>query len=324
MKIALQSFVIILCIIGLVPPTGAFSLDGPLQVRNLFPLTLHAGQPAPERAALEDSLTAAISHSSTYLIGRSSSWSIKLDMEITEISLRYRRVVADSLELGISLPVLILSNGFMDGFLDAYHSSFGFPDYGRSKRPLNSFLYKVRRGGDLIVKGRNGIGPGDIGLSLKRSMIDSDRVNLSVKAHIELPTGDAKGGYGNGSVDAGLSVLADIPIREDILTSWNIGVVFPGRLKGYESVDLKDFLYGTVAVEALLGKRLGLVLQLQGHSRILPETGISSVDGNALLVSLGGRYYGEKGSLELSLTEDLNTTAAPDFILNIGYKIKLP
>ncbi len=314
---------IITVLFVLAPLSVSFSFDGPLQVKNQFPLFLHASPPYLEKASLEDSFSLSISHSSTYLVQRSETWIVDLDMEITEFNLRYKKILGNTTEIGINIPVIIFSSGFMDGFLDVYHKTFGFPDYGRSGRPLNSFLYEVRRDSGLIVKGKNQTGPGDVRVSIKKSLILSDRFNFSIMGIIELPTGNARRGYGNGSMDAGFSILFDKSISDNIISYWNFGIVFPGKLKGYNEVDLRDFFYGSVAVESLLGKNLSFIAQLEGHSSVYPETDISAIDGTGFLLSLGGRYYSGNSSFEVSLTEDPNTTGAPDFILNLSYKIKL-
>jgi hypothetical protein len=80
--------------------------------------------------------------------------------------------------------VLILGAGFMDGFLEEYHDTFGFSDYGRSERPKNEFLYEVKRDGALIIQGKSGVRLGDIRLALKKSLISSDDFGLSVKGDV--------------------------------------------------------------------------------------------------------------------------------------------
>jgi hypothetical protein len=211
----------------------------------------------------------------------------------------------------------------MDGFLESYHNAFGFSDYGRGQRPLNDFLYEVRRDSALVIKGRSGTGLGDMRLVVKKPLISSDVLSLSLKGDIELPTGDTKKGYGNGSIDAGVSVLLDKSISDRISTYWNLGVVFPGDVRGYQKVDLKNFVYGGAAVEAVMGKNFSLLAQLQGQSAIYPETDLLAVDRAAYLLALGGRYNKGKGSVEFSLTEDINLAGAPDFIVNFSYKIQL-
>jgi hypothetical protein len=304
-------------------PSLLYSFEGPLSVRNHYPIFLHTDQPLLEKAIMENAFSMRLSHSSTYTVQSSKEWEINLDMEITEINLGYRRIVKGLFEIGLEIPVIAFNSGFMDGFLSDYHDTFGLPDYGRSRRPQNEFLYEVRRDGETVIKGRSGIGLGDLRISLKRHVHLSNDFTLSIKGDVELPTGNADKGYGNGSLDAGISLLLDKGISDVFITYWNIGAVFPGDVKGHRVIDLKNFFYGGAVLEAVIGKKFSMVAQLQGQSSIYPETGISAVDRPAYLITIGGRYITERTGLELSLTEDINTSGAPDFIVNLAYNVNL-
>ena len=300
--------------------SASYGFDGPLQARNQFPLFLYLNTPYLESASIENSFSASLSYSSINLVESSSKWDIRLDMEITELDLRFRKNIGDFIEIGIELPILSFSSGFMDGFLNSYHDAFGFPDYGRSNRPDNEFLYEVRRNRDLVVKGKNGhIGVGDIRLTLKKPLLNSDPA-ISIKGDIELPTGDAKAGYGNGSIDAGIAVLMDKKLSEYFKSYLNIGAVFPGNLRGHEEITLREFLYGGAAIEASFWKNISLIVQVFVQGSPFPKTDISSVDRLAVLLSLGGRYSSGNNNFEFSLTEDPNTSGAPDFTLNFSFK----
>jgi hypothetical protein len=119
-----------------------YSFEGPLQVKNQFPLFLDVDAPFLETASIENSFSANFSYSTVYLVRESSEWSIGLDMEIAELDLRFRKNIKDFIEVGVDLPFLSFNSGFTDDFLRSYHNAFGFPDYGRSNRPDNEFLYE--------------------------------------------------------------------------------------------------------------------------------------------------------------------------------------
>ena len=300
--------------------SAAFAFNGPLQLKNQFPLFLPVDAPYLESASIENSFSFSLSHSSINLVESSSGWDIGLDMEITELDLRFRKNIGDFIELGIELPILSFSSGFMDGFLNSYHDAFGFPDYGRSNRPDNEFLYEVRRNRDLVVKGKNGhIGIGDIRLTFKKPLLNRDPT-ISIKGDIELPTGDAKAGYGNGSIDAGIAVLMDKKLSEYFKSYLNIGAVFPGNLRGHEEINLREFLYSGAAIEASFWKNISLIVQVFVQGSPFPKTDISSIDKAAVILSLGGRYSSGNNNFEFSLTEDPNTSGAPDFTLNLSFK----
>jgi hypothetical protein len=301
----------------------SFSFDGPLRAGNQFPFFLHIMPLSLDPASVENSFSAGLSHSSVFVTESSPDWSAALDMEITQLDLRYRRNIPDLFEIGIDVPILSFNSGFMDGFLESYHDTFGFPDYGRSSRPDNEFLYELRKEGKKVVIGENGgIGLGDIRLSLKKQLLSRDPV-VSVMAEIGLPTGSASKGYGSGGIDTGARMLIDKQLGGHFRAYGNAGITFPGKLNASEEISLRTFYHGGAGIEAAYWKNMSFLLQVTLQSSPFPETGIREIDDTAVLISLGGRYSAGSGNFELSLTEDPNTAGAPDFTLNMTYTRKL-
>jgi hypothetical protein len=312
------SFLAIVLVITVFPASG---FEGPFQVKNLFPIFLHAGQPYLERASEENSLSLSLSHSSTYTVQESGDWITHMDMEVTEAALRYKRVCRDLFEFDLDIPVMIIGGGFMDGFLDDFHSTFGFDDYGRSNRPNNELLYEVRKDNRLLVMGRSRTSIGDIKLALKKTFFQHEGMTAAARAEVELPTGDADEGFGNGSIDTGASILLDAAITDSIMSYWNLGVVFPGDLKAHDKLNLRNFFYAGAAIEAAVGGGLSLIAQIEAQTPVYPETDLRAVDRDAVLLVVGGRYTASNHTFDLSLTEDINTSGAPDFIVNLTYKV---
>lgn len=312
------ALVIALC---LLPATG-FPFEGPLQVKNLFPLFLYLDTPVLESAATESAFRMRFSYSSMFMMKSSADWTVNLDMEMTELNLKYQRDIPDLFEFGIEVPVLIFSSGFLDGFLEDYHQTFGLPDYGREQRPHNEFLYEVKKNNAIIVTGENGrVGLGDIRLTIKKALLRDDPF-VSIKADVEFPTGNASAGFGSGSIDVGTALLINKRLGSKVNAYLNIGTVFPGDLKAENTVGLKACYYAGAALEAAVWESLHLLGQISFQSSPFPHTGIGSVDRTAALLSLGGRYFSGNNSLEFSLTEDVNTAGAPDVIFNLAYRKK--
>ena len=129
-----------------------------------------------------------------------------------------------------------------------------------------------------------------------------------------------KAGFGNGSIDAGVAVLMDKRLSEYFKSYLNIGASFPGNLKGYEEINLREYIYSGAAIEASFWKNISIIGQIFIQGSPFPKTDISSVDRLAVLISLGGRYSSGCNSFELLFTEDPNTSGAPDFTLNVSFK----
>lgn len=299
-------------------PTAAF--EGPLWNKNQFPLSIPVISPYLDQATPGNSWDLGFSYSSVFLLGTSPGWVVDADMEMTELTVRYRRLVGASIEVGVDIPVLAFTSGVLDGLLNGYHDAFGLPDYGRPSRSDNEFLYRVSRNGAPLIVGNNGaIGLGDVRLSVKKALLQDDPV-LSLKAEIELPTGDGKKGFGNENVDVALSLLLDKKLGRQVKAYVNLGAALPGHYKGYQTVSLKGFLFGGAAVEWAPWQCLSLVGQASFQQSPWRKTGIPDVDDIGVLLTLGGRYRWGQSSVEVGFTEDLNAAGAPDFTLSLSYR----
>ncbi len=316
-------FILFALLFLLLAATPAHPFTGPLTYKNQFPLFTHLNAPAIDTARPESSVSLGLSYSSVYMVKDSTAWSVALDMETAELGLRLKKNFHDSVEVSLEAPFLSFNSGFLDGPLESYHSAFGFPDYGRSERPHNDFLYTVKKDGRTVVSGEGGrAGIGDIGLSVKKTVLSGDPA-ISVKVSVELPTGDAKKGYGNGSTGAAIALLADKDIGEKVKAYLNLGVSFPGDLSGHEKVKLDERLFAALAVEAAVFKDLDLMAQAYYEESPYPKTGIAEIDRSSVILSVGGRYKAGENAFEFAFTEDPSTSGAPDFSLTFASKRSL-
>ena len=319
------TFPAVLAIVALLSMPGAafaFVFEGPFQVKNQFPVFLSLNQPYLEKAATENSLSVSLSHSSVFVMEDSANWNAHLDLEWTELNIRYKKDLPGLFEIGVDVPVERATAGFMDRPLAWYHRAFHFGDYGRSSRPRNDFLYDIRKDGVPLIEGDNDrTAFGDVRVTAKRKIVEGP-VALSALADVELPTGNARVGYGNGSTDVGIALLLDADLSDDLRLFANAGAVRPGELKALQTVNLRDFFYGGAALEYRIFQYVSLLGQLMVQTSPYPETDIRQIDNTGMLLVVGGRYYARSGSYELSLTEDPNTSGAPDFILNLTYRMR--
>jgi hypothetical protein len=302
-------------------PSAALAFDGPLQVRNQFPLYLGMDPPFFESAEVRDQVSLHLNHSSVFLVDKSTDWNIGMDLELTELEVRLKKKLGERTELGLELPFLRYSKGFLDRTLAFIHSNLHTGDYDRHTRPTNEFLYDVRyRGVPVIAPQGAEAGIGDTRLTMKQVVSEKGPL-VSVLADLELPTGSAERGFGNGSIDASLAALVDFDLGPRYHGYGNLGFVMPGDLKGYQTIGLRNYAYGGAGIEAAWWERLHLIAQVVVQGSPYPLTGIRKLDWPGVLLTIGGRYRYEGSSLELSLTEDPDTAGAPDFIANLTYTV---
>ena len=319
-----RRFLLFLFLLTILPISSTYSatLEGPFRVKNQFPLFLHLNTPVMEKAAQEDSLALSLHYSSVFMKKGSSDWLLDLDLELAELNLAFKKNLPGWIELGLEVPLLGFSAGVLDQPLESYHSAFGFPDYGRSRYPKNEFHYRLFRKGKLLVEGESGkVGLGDLRLTGKKDFSFGETL-LAVKADMELPTGDANTGFGNGSLDWGLAVIGERKLGQSFKLTGALGLVLPGDLKARETISLQPYYYFGAAAEWGLWKNFEVLGQCLVQTSPFPETGISAIDQTGVILTLGGRYAFGRNSLELSFTEDLNTSGAPDFTFQLGFKHK--
>jgi hypothetical protein len=277
-----------------------------------------APSPVMEQERPRNSFDLLMAHSSTYVFKDSADYDAGIDLEASMAEVLYRRLLSRGLELGVSLPLISYNSGIFDGLIDSFHSATGLPDYGRSSRPRNSYYFRVTGpGGEEVIEGRAGdIAPGDMRAHLKWLVSGSERWALSLMGFAEAPTGEAEAGYGNGSWDAGLSLLAGADLGGSARVFLNIGAISPGDIKGGGRIPLKEYAYAGAGVSYFFTERISATAQVLGQGSPY-DTGIRELDSEALLFTVGARCSGEKRSWEASFTEDPNTAGAPDIMIGI-------
>jgi hypothetical protein len=322
MRISAARILPVLLILLTVVPARGQAFDGPLQVRNQLPLFLGMHPPYLESAAVQDSLALSLHHSSTYMTEISPRWVVNMDLELTELDIRLKKKLGQRSEIGLEVPVIRPSGGFFDGPLEAWHDLLPVGDYGRHERPENAFLYQIVHDGRPVIVGVNDrTGFGDVRLTYKQ-VVSASSVTVSAMISLELPTGDAPTGYGNGSYDTSFALLADGKWGGSYYGYGNIGYIFPGDLKGHQTIPLRNSWYAGGGIEAAWWERFSVLVQALVQQSPLPETGIDHVDRPGILLTVGGRYHFPNSSIEFSLTEDPNVSGAPDFIADMAWMLR--
>lgn len=301
----------------------ALAFDGPLGVTNSHPLLFAAGSPRLMDARCRSGVEMSFTYSSTFLVESSARWDFGLDLEAALLEIRARKLLNDTLEASVEVPVMSYNSGFLDGFLESYHDAFGFPDYGRSRRPHNDFLLSVSRGGNPVIRGEaGGTSLGDVRLGLKKAVLGGDPY-VSVLGFVTLPTGDPDKGFGSGSVQGGLALLVNKALGERVTAYLNAGYAVTDELKALEDVPLKNYPFGGLGLEWQATRATALVAQFFIQGSPFEETGVDGVDDPPSVLAFGARFsVGEGRTLELSFSEDPTTSGAPDFMVALGYGLR--
>ena len=291
-----------------------------LDVRHGGPLTGLFGLPSPgESSALApgqdrrlDFLLQGSSHSVSDAAGGEE---LLLDGETWRAALRLRTRFAERWEFGVEIPWIRHTGGSLDRLIDDWHALLGLPDGIRDELPRDELRYAYRNAAGGVLDFDDGAdGLGDIRLSAGYRLRRGEAGSLSVRAAVELPTGDEERLTGNGAADYTLGIAWERSAAAGS-ARWSAhiaaGIV---RFGGTDlpAVDTREF-GGWVQAGAgwALTPRIELLGQLQAASSPLD----SAVDpwGGSLMLALGaGIDLGSRYRLQLGFTEDIDVETSPD------------
>jgi Protein of unknown function (DUF3187) len=303
----------------------AGSFEGPLVVKNGHPLYVPLGTPSLASAEPVNALDLNFSYSSTYLVDGYREWHFGIDLETAQFDIQLKHLVGESTEIGFDLPVIRYGSGFMDDFLDAYHRVLGMNGtYGRSNRPKNVFLFDVTRDGKTVMHEEpNKTGVGDVMLEIKRALYRMNESIVSIQGFLNIPTGDPGYGFGSGETNGGIALLLNEPLRKDVMLYVNAGMGLIKGLHGEDEVNLKNYYFGGAGLEWMLSHQVLLNAQMMVETSPFPKTGVRSMDDPSMIASIGGRYriHGP-ASVGIAITEDPDTSGAPDFMAGVDYRYR--
>lgn len=300
---------------------GAAADYGPLQTVNQFPLHLMFLTPKPISAELPapGGIDAGVSldYSNTFFAHSSSRWDVLIDMEMAVLGIDAAYGLGSRWAVRLDLPIVSMSDGFLDGFLENFHDTLGVGNYDREKRPKNRFAYRAVKSGEAWFEGRpDKFELADATLSMQYALLQPKLerpLASSLCVSLKVPTGDSETGLGSGNFDAGLFLPSQWSAGKWTLYAMP-GYVVIGNPNGENpDVAARDVysMFAGAAYDA--GDRWTWLLQINAYSTPLEFTGIGELDDGAVDLSLGCRYRLTRNWLfEFSFTEDLTRTA-PDF-----------
>jgi len=299
---------------------------GPLAVRVQHPFSLTLLSMHPRRAAVqEEGETGSaldLAYTSIHEVQTLGPQSVHFDGETARSSFRLRHGVGNGWDVESGASVLFGTSGFLDAFIEGFHKFFGFPDAGRPLLERNQYRMRLRYHGqrvyDLV---EDEYGFGDIPLIFTRQLRveDNQGPGVAVRFGLEIPTGSAERGFGNGEFDFGLGTLFESSAGRWTVTG-ALDFIAPGRPQAFEHVGLSlDPIYSVqTGLEFRWSDRLSLLSQLAYISPYTRDYPLEEFSSEMLDFALGCAWQRKSTVLHFALLEDLVAAQGPDFGVQMG------
>lgn len=294
----------------------------PFQTFDQSPLVQIYGLPAPGRAKLlgrgEMEARVSLDMANNFAPSETVRERIMLDGESYRTTLALSRGFADCFELGLELPIVSQSGGFLDGFIEGWHHFFHLPNSSRADEPRNRLLYRYDKDGltRLNFTDRS-TGIGDLRLTGGLRLYRDKASALALQAQLKFPTGNSARLTGSGSTDFALWVSGD---HDFDLGSWGNAGIF-GSLGALAKTE-GDVLRGQQRPAVGFGdigagwsplERLALKLQLSSHTPFYKGSDLVELGSFSTILVIGGTIaFSERIALDIGVSEDVVVEASPD------------
>lgn len=291
---------------------------GPLDVREEWllaqqRLTLPALSPDPLARGTSELRVGVDWGSDWGLRGPDGDLAYLVDGEHRTLSVAARRGVTGRLTVGVRAPLHWRGGGVLDGVIDWWHRFSGLPDNDRFLYPTRRFRVegRDRDGRPLAFTGRPGTGLGNLEASALWALRpDPDGVALSLVARADLPTGT--GPYASAGAHGALQFVAAVPVVHglDLYSGLGATLATEGERDGirYE----KERLHGFLVLEWRPGRRLSLLVEANGSSRLV--TNVTAYRPFQLHLRIGAQLdLGSGTRLEAGFVEGLSIQNTTDF-----------
>ena len=300
---------------------------GPLAARIQHPLGLtflaHRPRAASVMARGESGIALETSYTSIFEVGDQGGDVVVFDGETARGSVRLRHGLGAGFDLEIEGGVLYPTSGFLDGFLDDFHTNLLLPDGGRGDMEEDQYLVRVLKDGSTLYElEEDRVGWVDTSFALTRELQreTNDAPGIAARVAIELPTGSEDRGFGNGGVDWGGGVGLEKSVGR---WTWTAGldVTFPAQPDAFAraGVTIRDIFQGRGGVEYRWNDRTSLLLSLVATTPYTRDLDPEEIDREILDLGLGAAWdVGASGRLFVTFHEDLVAATGPDFSLRVG------
>lgn len=263
---------------------------------------------------------------SNFAVDQKGVEKITLDGETYRTNLALRYGIGKGFEVGLDVPYVVESGGFLDGAVEGFHSAFGLGAGGRDQVPHNRLLF--------TYTGRNGVerfdithangGFGDIRLSGAYQLHGGEpasATSVALRAAIKLPTGDSGELHGSGSTDFSLWLTAahDFKFPSSHLTVYGaLGGM--GMTTGDVLSDQQRNLvgFGTVGMGWSPGEWFALKAQFDAHTPFYKNSSLTELSACSIQTIWGFTIaFTRKTSLDVAFSEDIIVnTSSPDAGIN--------
>ncbi len=297
----------------------------PFSSRDMNPFSLIYGIPSASPAALlknnHSRLTSSLIISNTLNIQSSINENLLVDVETQLINFSYDINFKKNWMLRLQLPFIKHSGGFLDSVINSYHQALSLPEGFRPNTPndLININYSLENQ-QLININNTQNSLGDISLQLAWQATFKETNALSLWLSLKLPSGDENKLTGSGSSDLTTWASIDHQFSKSKWLYAQAGLLYMGNGGPLKDTQKNWATFATTGLKFQPWDTIDIKAQLDFHSALY-HSNLNFLN-EVIQLTFGGSYKPNKvHRINLSVTEDIKSTASPDVSFNLGWAI---
>lgn len=246
-----------------------------------------------------------------------------IDAELRTLNLSLRRRISERLEIGLDLPYLGFSGGFLDRVIYDFHDLVGLSNSSRDG-PNDQFrLFVEKNGVTLFDATEPSSGFGDLQVSAALRL-----GKATLRASVKAPTGDPDKLTGSGAADIAVGFYAGgatTLLERPLSYSGFVGMLALGDGDILPTLQRSAVPYGGVALRWQATERFSLATQVYGQGPYL-DAELKELGGDTLQLAFGCdyRFPSQRMLLRFAIAEDMRGAAAPDFAAHVSVRRYIP
>lgn len=312
-------------------PALAVAQDlSPFSTSNQNPLVAIYGLPATAPGKVLDNeqseMTIRIDIASLCSRISDADESVYLDGESYRYTLAFKRGIGRNLEVGMEIPYVMHSEGFLDNFIENWHDFFNLPQGERDEIQEDQLTYSYQSESSSVLLEDEENGFGDLRLTggwQIRGQGHRDDHHLALRASLKLPTGDEDKLLGSGSTDLALWLSSSSSFRQQTVALFGSaglllmtdGDVMPEQQRNFVG-------FGSLGAVWQAFDSVSVKIQFDGHTAFYDDSDFSELGESIQMILGGGIALSENTLLDLGVSEDIVVDSAPDVVFHLALRIR--
>lgn len=306
-------------------PTIATAQDlTPLPTFNQSPLVQIYGLPALGSSHVltksESEVQIAVALANNFTGASQGDEALTLDGETHRTTLALRRGVARGYEVGVELPYVEQTGGFLDHTIDVWHDTFGLPNRDRNLVPHDRLLYRYTHGGQTPIDVQTASdGIGDVRLTGARQVGRAGALRMSIK----LRTGTNENLRGSGATDVALWLSSACTTCASLGWYGGGGVLWLGRGDVLPDQQRRWVGFGGIGASWPASSTVALKAQIDAHTAFY-RSELAPLSSPAAQLQLGGTWsVSRNNAIDFAVSEDIVVNTSPDVVFNLAWRARL-